>query len=73
MINTVYGKTMGNLRKRISDRLVSNAEDFLKFASRPTYIVYKSFGKDCAVIHKMQSVLILNKPIYVYCLLGLLF
>ena len=73
MINTVYGKTMENLWKRISDRLVSNAGDFLKFTSRPTYIAYKSFEKDCAVIHKIKPVLILNKPIYVYCLLGLLF
>ena len=30
MINSVYGKTMENLRKRISMRLVNNAEDFLK-------------------------------------------
>ena len=30
MINSVYGKTMENLRKRINVRLVNNAEDFLK-------------------------------------------
>ena len=30
MINSVYGKTMENLRKRISVRLVNNAENFLK-------------------------------------------
>ena len=28
MINSVYGKTMENLRKRINLRLVNNAEDF---------------------------------------------
>ena len=30
MINSVYGKTMENLRKRINARLVNNAEDILK-------------------------------------------
>ena len=30
MINSVYEKTMENLRKRINVRLVNKAEDFLK-------------------------------------------
>ena len=33
MINSVYGKTMENLRKRINVRLVNNAKDFLKYTS----------------------------------------
>ena len=41
MINSVYGKTMENLRKRINVRLVNNKKDFLKYTSRPTYIGYK--------------------------------
>ena len=36
MINFVYGKTMENLQKRIKVRLVNNAEDFLKYTSKPT-------------------------------------
>ena len=31
MINSVYGKTMGNLRKRINVRFVNNKKDFLKY------------------------------------------
>ena len=64
-INSVYGKTMENLRKRINLRLVNNKKDFLKYTSRPTYITHKSFGKDYAAIHEIKPVLILNKPIYV--------
>ena len=30
MINSVYGKAMENLQKRINVRLVNNAKDFLK-------------------------------------------
>ena len=43
MINSAYGKTMENLRKRISVKLVNNEEDFLKYTSRPTYITHKNF------------------------------
>ena len=71
MINSVYGKTMENLWKRINVRLVNNArlvynaEDFFKYTSWPTLINHKIFGKDYAAIHKIKPVLILNKPIYV--------
>ena len=65
MINSVYGKAMENLRKRINVRLVNNEEDFLKYTSRLTYISHNIFGKDYATIHKIKPVLILNKLIYI--------
>ena len=65
MINSVYGKTMENLRKRINVRLVNNEKDFLTYTCRPTYTTNKIFGKDYAAIYEIKSVLILNKPIYV--------
>ena len=65
MTNSVYGKTMKNLRKRISVQLVTNEKDFLKYTSRPTHITHKIFDKNCAAIHEIKPVLILNKPIYV--------
>ena len=65
MINSVCGKTMENLRKRINVRLVNNEKDFLKYTSRPTHITHKIFGKNYAAIHKFKPVLMLKKPIYV--------
>ena len=65
MINSVYGKSMENLRKRINVRLVSNEKDFLKYMSRPTCITHKLFDKDYAAIHEIKPVPMLNKPIYV--------
>ena len=65
MINSVYGKTMENLRKRVNVRLVNKPDDFVKYTSRPTCITHKIFGKDYAAIHEIKLVLILNKPIYV--------
>ena len=36
MINSAYGKTMENLRKRTNVKLVNNEKDFLKYSSRST-------------------------------------
>ena len=60
MINSVYEKTMGNLRKRINVRLVSNENDFLRYTSKPTNITHKIFDKDYAAIHEIKLILILN-------------
>ena len=67
MINSVYGKAMENLRRRMNVRLVNNEKVFLKYNSRRTYSGYEKFGKDYAAIHETEPVLILNKPIYLGC------
>ena len=38
MNNSVYGKTMENLRKSIKVRVVKNSQDFNKYTSRPTCV-----------------------------------
>ena len=53
MINSVYGKTMENLRKRMNVRLANNEKDFLKYTSRPTHITHKIFDKNYAAIHEI--------------------
>ena len=65
MINSVYAKTMENLRKIMNVRLVNNEKNFLKYTSRPTYITHKPFGKDYAAIYETKPILILNKPTYI--------
>ena len=64
MINSVYGKTMENLRKRINVRFSINKKDFLTYTSKPTYVTHKLFNKNFAAIHEVKQVLVLNKPIY---------
>ena len=65
MIDSVYGKTMENLRKRINVRLVNKEKDFLKYASRPTHITHKILDKNFGAVYEIKPVLTLNKPIYV--------
>ena len=64
-MNSVYGKTMENLRKKINVRSVNNEKEFLKYTSRPTYITHKNVGTDYAAINEIKSVLILIKPIHI--------
>ena len=65
MIDSTYDKTMENMRKRMKIRIVTNEKDFVKYASKPTYIRYKKFVKDLYAIHEKKEVIKLNKPIYV--------
>ena len=43
MINSDYGKTMENLRKRMYVRLVNNAKDYKKYVSKPSFVSKKMF------------------------------
>ena len=65
MINSVCGKKVENLRKRINVRLVNNARDYKKYVSKPSFVSQKLFSKDIVAIHEIKPVLALNKPIYV--------
>ena len=67
MINSVYGKTMENMRKRMKIRIIKNARDHLEYTSRTTYINNKYSGRNLIAIHEKPEVLKLNKPIYVGC------
>ena len=46
MNNSVYGKTMENLRNRINVSLVKNEKDYLKCTSKPSYMSHKIFGSN---------------------------
>ena len=72
MNNSVYGKTMENLRNRLDVRLVSNKKDYLKWTSKPSYMSQKIFENDLVVICKNKGTLMLNKPAYIgMCILEL--
>ena len=67
MINSVYGKTMENMRKRMKIRIVNNEKDCIKYSSRPTFKNSIIFGKNLVAIHEKLEEIKLNKPIYVGC------
>ena len=55
MINSVYGKAMENLRKRISAKIRNNEKDYLKHVSKPTFISPKKIDKNFAAIHEKKN------------------
>ena len=65
--NAVYRKFMEKMRKRNKVRIIKNKKDFIKNASRPTYINHVIFDKRLVEIHEKKELLTLNKPMYVGC------
>ena len=65
MNNTIYDKTVENLRNRIDVKLVNNEGDYLKWRSNPSYMSQKIFNNDLVAIRKSKVTLALNKPAYV--------
>ena len=53
MNNTVYGKTMQNLRKGVDVRLVNNKKSYLKWTPKLTYVAGKIFDTNLVTIHKI--------------------
>ena len=72
MNNSVFGKTMENLRKRVDVRLVTDEKKLDKLTSKPTYVSSKIFNKNLMAVHKIKEALTLNRPAYVgMCILDL--
>ena len=72
MNNSVFGKTMENLRKRVDVRLVTDDKKLIKLASKPTYVSSKIFNENLVAVHKIKETLTLNRPAYVgMCILDL--
>ena len=65
MNNSVFGKTIENLRKRVDVRLVTNEKKLLKLTSKPTYVSSKIFNKNLVAVHKIKEALTLNRSAYV--------
>ena len=61
-----------NLRNRTDVRLVRNKKDYLKWASKPSYMSQKIFDNDLVAMRKSKVTLTLNKLAYVeICILHL--
>ena len=70
--NSVFGKTMENIRKRVDVRLVTDKKKLSKLASKPTFVNSKIFSEDLVAVHKQKEILKLDRPAYVgMCILDL--
>ena len=65
MNNSVFGKTMENLRNRVDVKIVRNwdTDKIRKLLSSPSFDRFTIFGNDMAGIHMHKTKLVLNKPV----------
>ena len=72
MNNSVFGKTMENLRKRVDIKLVTDERKLMNLTSKPTFGTSKIFTEKLVTVRKIKETLTLNRPAYVgMCILDL--
>ena len=72
MNNSVFGKTMENVRKRTNIELVTDEKRLNKLSAKPTYVSSKIFNENLVAVHTKKERLLLDKPSYVgMCILDL--
>ena len=65
MNNSVFGKTIENIRKRQNIILVDNRKKAEKLASRPNFERATIFDKNLIAVHMKKTEVYFNKPVYV--------
>ena len=70
--NSVFGKTMENIRKRVDVRLVTDQKELSNLVSKPTYVNSKIFNENLVAVHEIKETQTLDRPSYVgMCILDL--
>ena len=64
MNNSVFGKTMENIRNRVNVKLVNTGEQFKKLTAKPNYDSRKIFNENLVSVHMKKTSLTMNKPVY---------
>ena len=65
MNNSVFGKTIENIRKRQNVFLIDNRAKAVKLTSRPNFERVTIFDKKLVAIHLKKTEIYFNKPVYV--------
>ena len=65
MNNSVFGKTIENIRKRQNVHLVDDRKKALKLSSRPNFDRCTIFDENLIAIHMKKTEVYFNKPVYV--------
>ena len=64
MNNSVFGKTMENVRNHRDIKLVTTNEKRNKLVSEPNYHTTKQFSENLIAVEMKKAKVVLNKPIY---------
>ena len=66
MNNSVFGKTMENVRKHRDIKLVTTEKKIIKLVSEPNYHTTKQFSENLLAIEMKKTKVKMNKPVYLY-------
>ena len=70
--NSVFGKTMENIRKHVNIKLVNNEKQAKKLAAKPNLERCTFFDEKFIVIHMKKTCIVYDKPVYLgMCILDL--
>src|SRR5207244_379388 len=64
MSNSVFGKTMENIRKHRNIKVLNNRKKLIKLIASPAYHDRKIFDEDLVAVQMVQVSINLSKPIY---------
>ena len=64
MNNSVFGKTLENIRNRVDIRLISSDKVTQKLAAKPDFERCTIFDENLIAVHMKKTPLYLNKPVY---------
>ena len=64
MNNSVFGKTMENIRNRVDVKLVTSRIKAVKLAAKPNFDRATIFDENLIAVHMKKTKLYFNKPIY---------
>jgi len=64
MNNSVFGKTVENIRNRVDVRLRTSAKSAEKLVMKPNYERTTKFSEDLIAVHMKKTELVFNKPVY---------
>ena len=72
MNNSVFGKTIENIRKLTDIKLATTQEQVEKYIYQPNYVHRTTFSDSLVAIHMARTKLYFNKPVYLgMCILDL--
>ena len=64
MNNSVFGKTMENIRNRVDIRLLNDRRKAEKLAAKPNFKHLTIFDENLISIHMKRTKIFFNKPVY---------
>ena len=68
MNNSVFGKTMENIRNRVNIKLVTDKKKAERLAAKPNFKHCNIFNENLIAIHMKRTFLTLDKPVYLECI-----